>query len=293
VWAATPTIPGTNNTKPADETMTASYEVVKKWDIEVIPNNPKDAEILDFPVLVTDVGGAGSKNGNLGLVRVETNSPGWDVTFTTANGGKLAFGSKTMGKAPSFDLGCMCIVDKDTGYVYGAKEYLKYLDASTTPAQLKVGIGLYDKVNGTTFILKGIATQQVSAAYNAAAVDAAKLTGSATTDVNGDPITPAIGPVSIVDVLTTATTGLIGVGTPLLTVGGVTIEALTAGATGFGPTNTPYTGTNAVPTDDSEYFFINVRLPSKLGDVSSGEPLGGNTEGVYEETFSFTLKAAF
>jgi hypothetical protein len=291
VWAASPTL--TNAVEePGDHVMGVSYEVKKEAIIEVTANNPKDDAILNVVPTVTEV--SGPKNGNLGIVRVKTNSPGWDVTFTTANGGKLAVGTKTPVYTSRWDMGCMCL-KVDTSYNVTGKTYLAYSDAGTDHAQLNVAIGMLDNVNGTTKVLKGVASLHVGGvAYPAAPVAAAKLTSSASTDATGATISATS--VSFIDVLSDASTG-IGQGVTEvvpLTVGGVEVTASTeAQAKGFGPTATEYPATNYVPRDGYEYFFINVGLPSKKTVSSVDYPIGGNPDGVYEEEFKFTLKAIF
>jgi hypothetical protein len=305
VWAQSTVAPDLSgvggscvNCKQAANGLTASYEVVKKWNIETIPGNATDAGLFIATandVTVSDVGGTGTKNGNLGIVSVETNSSGWDVKFTTANGGKLAKGTKKMGQEDRFDLGCMCIKPVDTGWVYGNKDYLKYKTTSPTNAVLNVGIGLYDKINGTTYVLKGLATGASNTSYPAALVDPADIVASQTTNADGSATTSPVS-VSLYEALNNdgsgAGTALGGAGATTLRgalqIGGV---AVSGGAAGFGPTDTELTtgGGAVIPTDGKEYFFINVGLLK----TSGGAQLGGNEEGTYEETFTFTLVADF
>jgi len=294
-----------NNCKQATNGLTTSYEVIKLWNIEVTPGNAKDDGLFlatAADVTATDVGGTATKNGNLGIVSVETNSTGWDVKFTTANGGRLAKGTKTPHMEDQFDIGCMCINQVQNGWDYGNKDYLKYRTSIPTDAVLSVGIGLYDKVNGTTYVLKGLATGAATAAYSAALVDPADIITSRTTNADGTPA-GSIRSVSLYEALNNDGSGTGGValggatatGTTLrgaLKIGGVAVSA--GGTNGFGPTDTPLkNGSNTViPTDNKEHFFINVGFP-KLSGGATGDPLGGNEEGTYEETFTFTLVANF
>jgi hypothetical protein len=295
VWAATPSFlaPNASNSKAATVNMTTSYEVVKEWTIDIENRNPKDKDILNRVATATEV--SGPKNGNLGIVKIKTNSPGWDVVFKTENGGKLAKGVKSPTYTTRWEMSCMCVVT-DTTYTITGKTNLKYTGTGTPDAQLTVAIGMLDNINNTR-LLKGIATQQVPASgYSATPVGAVLLDNSMDViNPSTGAVTTAATPVSFINVLSDATNGVgnIGATTPL-TVGGVEVATATTGAqvVGFGPTDTQYSGANAVPKDDWEYFFINVGLAEQGTGTGVGK-LGGNEEGVYEETFSFTLVAIF
>jgi len=259
-------------------TMSVLYEVKRDGKLEVTANNP--ANILD--VDPTKTVASGTQNGNLGLLKVTTTSTGWDVVMTTEYGGLLKGGKKTGIANSVWDMGCMCSKPTgDTTWVAdGEQVALKYTNISDKTdqidAQLKVAIGMLDNVNKTTKVLKGLASQQVAGnAYAIPLVNATDLKGSTGDDT----------PISFVKVLQKTPSA------DKLTVGGVTVEK--AMDLGFGPTATGYTGPNAITTDGSEWFFVNVGLPSSYTSGSETYKLIGNAAAKYTETFTFKLIADF
>jgi hypothetical protein len=167
---------------------------------------------------------------------------------------------------------------------------LKYTDASAV--KLKVAIGCLDKI-GNSLVLKGLASGDVGTgtAYKPAVVAPGLLaTSMDVLDASGSVTTPAT-PVSFIEVLSHATTGLAtdvtGTDRVKIRVGGVSVtDAAGAAANGFGSTlDFQYTG--SAKKDDSEYFFINVAVDNLT------KAIGKNTEGKYDETFTFTLYGGF
>jgi hypothetical protein len=273
---------------PGDKTMGVVYNIVKEAKMAITANNPKKDNILGRDPAITEV--SGSKNGNLGLIQVTTNSTGWDILLATDNGGQLMKGTKTAGDiTQKWDNSCTCLKPDTAWTITGVP--LKYGGGSPTPVQLKVAIGMLDNVNGTTKVLKGIPTQDVTTSYAAAIVADGKLTASKVVVAN-----PTQTPVSFIETLQALPTSPAGIAD--LTVGGVKVMGNTnAPAAGFGPTSYEYTGDNAIKRDGSEWFFVNVGIPVTDAGTFVASPTGnkisGNEDGDYKETFTFTLKALF
>jgi hypothetical protein len=279
--------------------MKASYEIKREAEIEVVSLDPTQDDFLDDATVSTYV-----NNGNLGTVRVKTNSTGWDVAFVTSFGGKLATVEKTLDSTQSgydFAAGKPTF---DYFYNYGTPQCLTYTSTTATggaaidglikggtekdTVQLVVAIGMSEKVDGGVLAQKGLKLGQAAVPYNASKVTESQLTSSQSTSATG--AAQAGTAVSFASILTTATTGVPASTTTIpITCGGRTVVAGTPLTTpkGFGPTNAQNIKDNP-DSDGSEYFYVNVGLPTAR---KSG--IGGNIDGVYEETFTFTLVANF
>jgi len=303
LWNNSPVVSPTAFGGTATQQMRASYEIKKEAEIQVTSLNPtKDDFLLDATKSnYTD-------NGNLGWLRVKTNSPGWDVAFVTNFGGKLAASNKTLDSTQS---GYDFATGKPTWdyfYTYDAPEFLTYATGGTTTdadgilagntdpdtVQLVVAVGMSEIVNNGVKALKGIKYGQQTTPYPTPKVPQAKLKASQMKERNGTDVTPnATAPgigvaVSFAEVLTTTGTGVpASANATKITVGGVEVKQGGTITGGFGPTNIPNVATNP-DADGWEYFYVNVGLPK-----ITGKSIGKNVDGVYEETFTFTLLASF
>jgi len=315
VWAQATPVPNTSATIKAGgdvaASMSATYTVEQTAEIAVTPNNPTSEKFIGFDADASSLDGADGSNGNLGTVRVKTNSRGWDVTFTTVNGGKLAMTEVKYDTTKVLIPGKFPPEYRDSiGSKYGTPKYLCYIansgltdgigmkpgattsDADT--AELMVGVGMLERVGGVNY-LKGY-PNGLSAKYATPLVTYANLRATQTLDATGTAIVAgSITPASFAKIVgngtaISATQTALGAGREMK-VGGVVVGA-TAGQTGlagFGPTNTALSGLPGVTkSDDSEYFYVNVGIPS-----ANELKMSGNTKGDYTETFTFTLLANF
>jgi hypothetical protein len=291
--------------------MKMTYTIEQTAVIEVTSKNPTSEQFVGFDADGSSLDGQDGKNGNLGEVRVKTNSRGWDVTFTTVNGGKLAVTNDTIMSQQAMKPGIFPPQYYDSSWtVHRNPAYLLYdntyagtanVQNLTNPTrkavQVSVGIGMLEKISGAKY-LKGFANNLNAAAYATPLVPASDLDASQTLLENGSTNTSAVS-VSFVEVLSTAASspGLTAAQAAItdsdrkIKVGG---RELGTGATststlGFGPTNSPITIPNIPKKDDDyEYFYVNVGLPEANVDY-----ILGNKKGDYSETFTFTLLANF
>jgi len=315
VWAANSVMDkGASTVKEGGDnnaSMKMTYAIEQTAVIEVTSKNPTNEQFVGFDADGSSLDGADGKNGNLGEVRVKTNSRGWDVTFTTVNGGQLAKTNDTIMSQQAMKPGIFPPQYYDSSWtVHRNPAYLLYdnsysgttnLQNLTGPArkavQVSVGIGMLEKISGAKY-LKGFANKLNAAAYATPLVPPGDLKNSQTLNENGSVNTGAV-PVSFVEVLSTAASspGLTAAQTAItdadrkIKVGGRVVgsAATETGTLGFGPTNSPITIPN-IPNkdDDYEYFYVNVGLPDANVDY-----IFGNNPGDYSETFTFTLLANF
>jgi hypothetical protein len=140
-WAQT--LPGT--TTGLTGTMSATYSVVQIAEFEVSPNNPTEDNLvipagkaIDDALAVTDI------VGNLGTIRVKTNSGGWDVRMTTDNGGRmLNKANVSCVEVPTFDGWGNENGTRDSCGVAAATDYLRVANGgSPAPVRLSAAIGV-------------------------------------------------------------------------------------------------------------------------------------------------------
>jgi hypothetical protein len=273
---------------PSDVKNTASmgvtYQVQSIAEIDVTPHNPTNEELLKNDTLTV----TGGHFGTLGTIKVTTNSTGWDVWMTTANGGQLADirGIKTIKSCPSADwLTGITDSSKCTDVPDPSKPapILKYADA--TPVQLGVAVGLAK--TGTAIGAGAPAT--IYPIFSAASVFIPPVS------VDPADLTTAIRPASGAPTDYISFAGLLGGTWSGTTPGGqfdkgiygTTGETLTSasGWTTISGDGFPLPTGNSV--DGEEYFYVNV------GINTSTKLLGGNEDGYYSETFYFDLVANF
>jgi hypothetical protein len=300
VWAALPNI-----SSGKSDSMGVGFQVITKAEIECVGKNP-DQEILK----VTDVAVAKIQNpGNLGYVKVTTNSNGWDVWMTSANGGRLRY---NVGGTP--DSNCLAHTDLWNPSLCtswsppfmsgGTDEFLTYsTDGTTTAAGLIEGTsGDYDTVQlevaiGVAYLgsqLNASAAQgdlySIGAPTNATLavpykVIFGELEKTATVYGTNPAASTAAVPVKFAPKLG-AYYATLTPPSPYDTLAGrlwthasnVCIEK-----DGFAA---PRHGLNG-PAEE-QYFFVNVGINQGLVDA-----IGGNKEGIYTETFTFELAANF
>jgi len=276
--------------------MKASYTVTNTAEIEVTPNDPED-EALVYDV--SDVTKINVTNfGNLGTIRVKTNSMGWDVLMSTDNGGRM--------KNSAAETGDWTFSTNIFGQNYdsvwvstGGAEYLTYgTSATSTPTP-----GLIAGSTADTVLLRIAIGVAKSGKANGAGTDA-QIYPMLDMSGAGEVVPPVV--IDNDGILTTQK-GLAGgvklsfadsigghyssSGTPPVGKFSTGIYGLTSGDVGWGDIQTkgfPAPKGNNEPME--EYFYVNVGIDPTLYRANG---LGSNKEGTYEETFYFELVAKF
>jgi hypothetical protein len=275
-------------------TMSATFTVQQIAEMEVTPNNPTEENLVlevDAVPKVTDI------VGNLGTIRVKTNSAGWDVWMTTDRGGRML--DKT-------SVGCVEVPNVDgwgnpTGTFHdscstaGAK-YLTYNNGSAV-------------VDVVLDVALGVAKQGAAIGNTGAPTKLFPLLNALTAG------TPSfVAPVKVIDTDVTgsdksaATTkavsfaaviggGYDGLGAPTGAFNqGIygTTTAATEGtwdyivSNGF-PKPGAVESTNVLPNvvKEEEYLYVNVGMPQTTFNALEGN------NGTFTETFHFELVANF
>jgi len=259
----------------------AEIEIGGKADI-----SREDFETFDITATKT----MGPEVGNLGWVRVKTNSTAWDVVLTTKNGGRLSKDQYTPNPSTQhWDMGCMCMVDDPADSTLAGSVYLKYNtmsgpasgtqaaedgkitydDATNDEVQLMVKIGMIEPYNGSFFPKGSTTSGQVAQPTK---ITATSLLGSGGSSPTAISLAALLGGDAATNSFAQKT---FGTSATQLKVGNRTIED--AETSGFDAT-----GAN------SEYFYVDVGLNQSLMDK-----LAGNEKGEYTEEFIFTLTAQY
>jgi hypothetical protein len=274
-WAAP--LAGLTASEATKVNMTAAYTVNQITEIEATGKNLADD---DLRVNVIDLPTA-TKFGNLGTIRVRTNSKHWDVVMTTDNEGKMLDKSTAA---------CTTEDDHDAwGNVNGShqvcddskKEFLKS-GPTKTDVVLDVAIG----VAKTGYKLGN---------------SAAPTTLYPMADVTSGPV--FIAPVKVTSLAgTNVATGGISFAA---TIGGNYKTTITSGTFKNGIVGTTSTGDstwtnietkgfptpygNASPEKNEEFFYVNVGIAPATFDAINGN----KNKRTYTETFYFELYASF
>jgi hypothetical protein len=283
--------------------MSASFTVQQIAEMEVTANNPTEENlVLDVDAVPT----ISSIVGNLGTIRVKTNSAGWDVLMTTDRGGRML--DKT-------SLACVSVPVVDSwGNPTGAVRdscptsggtYLKWdndLTASTPPIDvvLDVAIGvakqghalgnsgapaklfplLENTTGGPSFIapVKVINTKVIASTKNGASASVPVSFAVEIGTEYGTTSSPTgVFSQGIYGVTTTTGTGSEGAWDDIVTKGFPKPGAVVESDDGILP--------NVDPLE--EYFYVNVGMPQ-----TTFNQLEGN-KGTFTETFHFDLVAKF
>jgi hypothetical protein len=276
--------------------MSATFTVIQTAEIQVTGNNPTEENLvyttpsLSVAPSVTDV------VGNLGTIRVKTNSTGWDVVMTTDNGGKML--DKT-------SVGCVTVpvVDgwgnqtgatRDSCSTSGAT-YLAYNNGGT-PANVvldvAIGVAKQGKALGNTGTPNKLypLLNAISGTPSFVAPVSIVPADIIASDINAT--TPA--PVSFAEKIGTYYSTPANIpGAYLQGIYGNTTAATEGLWSDIALSGFPRPGvvsgtglsTNVEPLE--EYFYVNVGIPQ-----ATYNSLQGN-KGTYTETFNFELVANF
>jgi hypothetical protein len=277
--------------------MSATFTVQQIAEMEVTPNNPTEENLVLAVAAepkVTDI------VGNLGTIRVKTNSAGWDVLMTTDRGGRML--DKT-------SVGCVEVPDVDgwgnpTGKFHdscstaGAK-YLTWNNSGTKEAvvlDVALGVAKQGAAIGNTgaptklFPLLNALTAGVPSFAAPVKVSVPDVTGS----------DKSAATTTVVSFATVIGGGYDGTGTGTAPTGAfnqgiygtttATTEGTWAGilANGF-PKPGAVEATNVLPNVDKEeeYLYVNVGMPQTTFNALEGN------NGTFTETFHFELVANF
>jgi len=283
VWAQV-----SGGTSQDNASMRAGMTIKNIAEIDVIPKNPTDKElVLEGLATINDVPTA-TKFGSLGIVKVTTNSNKWDVAMTTRSGGRLLDTTSVQCRDVERVDGWgnpTGIFDEVCG---GTAVYLQ-AGGSDVVLQVAVGLAKSGKALGNTGapatlypIISG--TPLNTPAFIAPVViNQSKIIGS-----DKSAVTPPALPtaVSFAEELGGAAAGTWGMfqygiyGSGSVT--GTTPDTWGKIATdGF-----PAPKGNAEPQD--EYFYVNVGMPE-----ATYNSLSGNKNGTFTEVFYFDLFANF
>jgi len=312
VWAASPITSPTKSVS-AGATMGASFQIETKAEITVTPNNPKDQDLVydvteNALINVTNFG-------NLGKIAVKTNSAGWDIKMSTANGGRLK-SSEYETSHWTWNTNIFGEHTDSTLVSDGGAEFLTFATNTsvTTDAYTDAdGMILGDGVAGEkdTVLLRVAIGIAKSGKANGAGTPATIYPMLNMT--TGGAVVPPI----VIDnegILTTKRGAATANNDPYnyaaLSFAEVISAGYDAGGTGTAPIGKFVNGIDGkTPTGrgwddlatygfpipqgnevaDEEYFYVNVGIDPTMFDAG----LAGNKEGNYEETFSFELVANF
>jgi len=319
-WATSP-VTGAFVTESADASMKTSVTIENKAVIEVIPNNPTD-DALDYSV--TDFSKINVNTfGNLGRIRVKTNSTAWDVVMTSDNGGRL--------KNSKYETGENVCQTNVFGEPYnctwvsaGGAEYLTFASLTNAVAPdyaTTSGVILGGADDGSGGAVKTPDTVLLRLAIGVAKSGKANGGGASATiypmlDMTGAGTVES--PIVLVnaDILKTKKVVSGGyvygttvhedlsfaekIGGGYATTGTPPSGKFSLGIDGKSPTGRTWavigaTGGFPAPQGndvaDEEYFYVNVGIDPTVKATKLG--FGGNKEGPYEETFYFELHAKF
>jgi hypothetical protein len=291
--------------------MKVSFEIKKTLEIEC------KTKLVDATILkatnVALVANSGADPGNLGTIRVKTNSTGWDILMTTDFGGRLVKtvggtldkGSCPSGQSDPWNPG-QCLVPLPDTIIGGSRTPLMYSSTTGTDVagvigtthvgtnttkdevQLEVSIGL--AFLGSQLAATAPATNMygIGAPSNyviPAVIDNEDLEKSGSV-LGSSTARPAA--ISFADVLGNHYDNNTP-GAPAITgLGGRDWSDIADD--GFPTPNNSVVGTTPVDEVDNQYFFVNVGLAQTTG---LQDKISGNDEGIYEETFTFDLAANF
>jgi len=318
-WAG---LPGTSTGQTG--TMAVGFPVQNIAAIECTAKDPDKETLLETNA---ESDATGQNPGTLGTIKVTTNSNGWDIWMTTANGGRLRYNaggrdSATCAAPDPWDAS-KCKTPGPTLTVGGVDEFLTYIDAArgsgTGPGIIHDGVAA-----SATHIPKDTVQLQV-------AIGVAYLGSQLNASANANTIYGLGAPGSYTDAALVPNTALETSGasygsrpatspTPLAALpikfapllgahygsiaalSGTDYEKLAGRGWDGSAVGTQYVKTDgfaapahkdlASPTNpkhvDEQYFFVNVGiLPSEK------DAIGGNVNGTYTETFTFDLIANF
>jgi len=322
VWAAT-VVTGAGDPIPAAASAKVSYLIDNKAAIEVTPSGLAD------DALIFDVDDNNLINvntfGNLGRIRVKTNSTAWDVVMKTDNGGRLKNSKYEEGKevcgtnvfGEPYD--CHWVSE-------GGAEYLTFGTTSSTAAGGGIAytttpgiiLGIVDGSTPTsdTVLLRvaiGVAKSGKAngGGTNATLYPMLNMTGSGTVVPpirlnNSDVLKTKKGATvanngvgNIFDALSFAEKIGAGYSAPNVAPSGKFATSISGTASGrvWGPASasgsiaaTGFPAPQGNDVADEEYFYVNVGIDPTL---VNNKLIGGNKEGPYEETFYFELIAKF
>lgn len=284
-WAQAPTTPSA--------TLKATYTVEERQKIETISRNLTKTELE-----LTKAGDAAAAltkaqdPGNLGIIKVTTNSAAWDVQMLTKYGGKLVFNE---GGAPTGTSTCSGTIDPwnsenciggtwipDVGP--GTLHSLTYIHSSGVGAgdtvKLEVAIGVAD--SGAYLSSSAVKTSYyaLGAPSGFAGFSPSAVTTSLAASAETNPATGAAGsktPISFAENIGTTGSSWTLPTTPTWITGNV-MGSLASKKT--------FTVPNI---NEQAYFYVNVGL----NRTNTATLFGGNKGGDYEETFTFNLVANF
>jgi hypothetical protein len=275
--------------------MSATFTVQQIAEIEVTPNNPTEKNLV---CVVDKVPGVADIVGNLGTIRVKTNSAGWDVLMTTDRGGRML--DKT-------SVGCTSVpvVDgwgnptgafRDSCSTAGAT-FLTFKNGSTVvPVVLDVALGVAKQgaALGNTgaptklFPLLNVIAGGAPTFVAPVKVPLARVTGSDKSAGSTTPVSfayeigfayDAVGPAGAFEqgIYGETTAGTEGAWSDILA-GGFPKPGVVASAN-------PDIHPNVDPQE--EYLYVNVGMPQTTFDALQGN------KGTFTETFNFDLVANF
>jgi len=277
--------------------------VEEKADIKTI-QNLVDAAALGLTYKGSDtILDVGVNPGNLGIVRVATNSSAWDVTMTTKYGGKLVYmeaSSPTQGGGGSCNNGqgdpwnpgtCLSGGTWQPAMTPGDMHSLTVLNANgdIDTVKLEIGIGVADSgaylSTSATAKYYALGAPDTYNNFGATNIDATTLTSSGIYDpVTGTQKSAsgagAAQPISFAEKI-----GAKGSGWTIP-------NTINSWIKGTSLSNLSTTKLFGQPTNETAYFFVNVCLVNK---TLATDPmrLKGNKGGTYEEEFTFNLVADF
>jgi len=295
-WAQSPWTNLTNGAPSAE--MGVGITVKKIQKISAIPKGITEDELkatYTGTVLATPTA---SVPGNLGIVRVETNSGAWDVQLTTKWGGKLVMEGVPTKGPPACNAGdgydpwntSQCI-DAGTGNAYtpdsvtipGSGAALKY---SGGDVGLEIAIGVADSgknlSNSATLDYYPLGAPTSYPSYLPVDVTSAVAASGRYTPATGA-VNAAAVPISFKVWIDDAKSGYGPI--PALAGGKGSWLAGVNTATALGATSS---GFGAPKVGDAAYFYVNVGLSG-----AANEPFIGNGDGAYTETLYFDLVATF
>jgi len=294
---------------PIKAEMGVSINVVRKEKIETVP---ADFDEDAFRKTVTDdVKAIPTANvpGNLGIIKVTTNSGKWDVLISTKWGGRLMLeGDPTPAGNPTCPTGSQddpwdatrCL-DNITG-AYVGPPVQGYSPASVTPLKyaasnsvsssqdvyLEIGVGIADSgkllSQSASLDYYALGAPSLYGSYLPVKIAQTVIQGSNRNNVTtGAPLTSFTGGISLA---TQFKNKYMGVGTIVP----VATKSWIAGKS-TASLDTDLFGLSAYPSPDNEvsYFYINVGLDR----VDNALAFGGNDPGTYGETIYFELAAEF
>jgi len=301
VWAVIPTVGSA-----AYDKMSAVFKVERILNITCNGKNP-DKNVL----LATDVSlqaFAQQDPGTLGTIKVNTNSAGWDVLMTTDNGGRLIY--KTGGSPGPQQ--CPGGTDPwDNKKCPGGWQPGPIVGAVTTPLLYSTQSQATQsgRIGGTTSTDYDTVQLEVSIGLAFLGSQLSESAPQGNMYAIGAPtnfVLPVIVPYTSLEPSGTQYGSNAGVSTISIADRAISFASLIAGTstTGYGTTTpTPnlngQTWTDIVTNGfkapnqplapvDEQYFFVNVGLNQTLKPQ-----IGGNDDGEYTETFTFTLAANF